>query len=315
MGSGEKSRRIFSEIEGLTTEGVHPDSGELDRLSVGRILELMSREDHKVAPAVRSVLPQIEEAVDKVIESFQRGGRLIYIGAGTSGRLGIIDAAECPPTFGSDPRQVIGLIAGGGEAVFLSQEGAEDDAEGGARDLRDIALKPEDTVVGIATSSRTPYVLGALRFARRVGAATVFICCNPAQATERGRDAADVIIAPVLGPEIIMGSTRLKAGTATKMILNMISTAAFVRSGKVYRGMMVDLQAWSEKLKARSRRVLMLATGLDYDRAGDFLRRADGRVKTAIVMALCGVDRENAEALLEDADGFVRKAVERAGSP
>jgi N-acetylmuramic acid 6-phosphate etherase len=315
MGSLEKSRRVFSEIEGLTTESVHPDSEELDRFSVERILELMSREDQKVAPAVRSVLPQIEKAVEKVIESFRDDGRLIYIGAGTSGRLGIIDAAECPPTFGSDPRQVVGIIAGGRESVFLSREGAEDDAEGGARDLQEIGVKPEDTVVGIATSSRTPYVLGALKYARRKGAGTVFVCCNPAKEAARAGAVADVIIAPVLGPEIIMGSTRLKAGTATKMILNMISTAAFIRSGKVYRGMMVDLRAWSEKLKARSRRVLMLATGLDYDQAGDILKQADGRVKTAVVMALCGVDRKKANELLEDADGFVREAIKRHGSP
>lgn len=303
------SRRVFDEIEGLTTESIHPRSAELDAFSVRQILDFMSDEDAGVAAAVRKVLPDVERAVELVLRSFQAGGRLIYIGAGTSGRLGILDAAECPPTFGSDPGQVVGIIAGGREAVFRSREGVEDHGDQGASDLKAVDLKPNDTVVGITASRRTPYVLGALEYARSVGAATVFLICNPPRSLDQAEPIAAVVIAPVLGPEVLMGSTRLKAGSATKMILNMISTAAFIRCGKVYRGMMVDLQAWSQKLKARSRRVLMLAADLDYDSAGEVLEQAGGSVKTAIVMALCEVDKMTARRLLEQSGGFVRGAV------
>ena len=302
--------RVFEELEGLTTESIHPGSADLDAFSIGQILEFMSDEDAKVQVAVRSVLPQIEKAVGKVLASFRSGGRLVYIGAGTSGRLGIIDAAECPPTFGSDPAQVIGVIAGGRDAVFLSREGIEDREESGQKDLAEVGLEARDTVVGIAASRRTPYVLGALRYARSVGASTAFVICNAPPEQPGTSPPADVIIAPVLGPEVVMGSTRLKAGTATKMILNMISTASFIRCGKVYRGMMVDLKAWSQKLKARSRKILMMATGLDYQQAGEVLEKSGGKVKTAIVMALKGVEREEAENLLKRSDGFVRGAIE-----
>jgi N-acetylmuramic acid 6-phosphate etherase len=307
------SRRIFQEIAGLTTEDIHPGSENLDAFSTGQILRFMSAEDARVAPAVRQVLPQVEAAVEKVLASFKNGGRLIYIGAGTSGRLGIIDASECPPTFGSDPEWVQGIIAGGRDTVFLSREGIEDLRDEGRKDLENVRLSAQDTVVGIATSSRTPYVLGALDYAREVGAATVFLMCNPSVAGKPAEPPADVIIAPVVGAEVIMGSTRLKAGTATKMILNMITTATFIRRGKIYKGMMVDLKAWSEKLKARSRRVLMLATDLNYEAAGEYLDRAGGSVKTAIVMALCTIEKEAAEELLRKADGFVRSALERGG--
>ncbi len=304
------SRRIFQEIAELTTEEVCPGSAELDTFSVRQILEFMSAEDEKVVPAIKKVLPQVEKAVEMVLASFRAGGRLIYIGAGTSGRLGILDASECPPTFGTDPSQVVGIIAGGRETVFLSREGLEDKYEAGSEDLERTGLSSNDCVVGIASSSRTPYVLGGLKYAQRQGAATAIVICNPKPVIEKGEDLADVVIAPVVGPEVVMGSTRLKAGTATKMILNMITTTVFIRSGKVYQGMMVDLKAWSEKLKVRSRRILMLAAGLDYDRAGEYLARADGSVKTAIVMALCGVNKEEAVSLLEKSNGFIRRAVE-----
>ncbi len=307
------SDRIFKEIASLTTEGIHPDSVDLDTFDTRQILEFISAEDEKVAQAVRSVLPDIEKAVAKTLQSFHSGGRLIYIGAGTSGRLGIIDAAECPPTFGSDPEQVVGIIAGGRDTVFLSREGIEDQHETGAKDLADVKLTAKDTVVGIASSSRTPYVLGALEYARKTGASTVFLICNPKPADDSETATADVVIAPVVGPEVVMGSTRLKAGTATKMILNMITTAAFIRSGKIYQGMMVDLKAWSQKLQARSRRILMLAAGIDYDRAGEYLNTAGSSVKTAIVMALCNLEKEAAENLLDRSDGFVRKAVYNSG--
>jgi N-acetylmuramic acid 6-phosphate etherase len=307
------SRRIFQEIEGLTTEGINPGSEDLDSFSVRQILNFMSAEDAGIAAAVRAVLPQVEEAVEKALASFKQGGRLIYTGAGTSGRLGIIDASECPPTFGSDPEMVQGIIAGGRETVFMSREGIEDLRDEGHSDLENIDLTAKDTVVGIATSSRTPYVLGALDYARGVGAATVFLICNPRVAGDPAEKPADIVIAPLVGPEVIMGSTRLKAGTATKMILNMITTTAFIRMGKVYKGMMVDLKAWSQKLKARSRRILMLATGLEYEAAGEYLEKAGGSVKTAIVMTLCKIDREEAEKLLEKSNGFVRSALEKSG--
>ncbi len=292
----------------MTTEAIHPRSAELENLPVRKILEFMNEEDARVAAAVAVALPEIEQAVELVLRSFQSGGRLIYVGAGTSGRLGILDASECPPTFGSDPEQVVGIIAGGRKAVFKSQEGAEDRHDQGAVDLKAVNLSKADTVVGITASRRTPYVLGALEYARSVGAATVFLICNPPR-NDAAPNVADVTIAPVLGPEVVMGSTRLKAGTATKMILNMVSTASFVRCGKVYRGMMVDLRAGSQKLKARSRRVLMLAADLDYDRAGEVLEQAGGTVKTAIVMARCSMAKEEAEKLLEKAGGFVGQAI------
>jgi N-acetylmuramic acid 6-phosphate etherase len=287
---------------------------DLDVFSTAQILEFMSDEDTNVSTAVRKVLPKIENVVNRVVASFQSGGRLIYTGAGTSGRLGIVDASECPPTFGSDPGQVIGIIAGGPEAVFRSREGVEDNAEEGKQDLIDIDLKETDTVVGITASTRTPYVLGALRYARSVRAGTALLVCNPSDPESKSPKPADVVISIDLGPEVVMGSTRLKAGTATKMILNMITTTAFISCGHVYKGMMVDLKAWSEKLAARSRRILMLAADLDYERADELLKKADGRVKTAIVMALCRVEREQAEKLLEQAGGFVRKAVSKAAT-
>ncbi len=303
------SRQVFDEIKGLTTEGVHPLSTDLDTFSLRQILEFMSQEDAGVARAVNLVLAEVERATDLVLKSFQCGGRLLYMGAGTSGRLGILDAAECPPTFGSDPAQVVGLIAGGPEAVFRSREGAEDQEADGGLDLAAVKLQPVDTVVGITASRRTPYVLGGLKYARKIGASTVFLICNPPELSGDDQDLAQVVIAPVLGPEVLMGSTRLKAGTATKMILNMISTAAFIRCGKVYRGMMVDLRAGSQKLRARSLRVLMLATNLDYAHAEELLQEAEGSVKTAIVMALCGVKRELAQKLLQQSGGFVREAL------
>jgi N-acetylmuramic acid 6-phosphate etherase len=302
------SRKIFDEISALTTESPHPRSLELDAWPTRRILELMSDEDAGVAAAVRAVLPEVEQAVEKVCAAFRSGGRLIYVGAGTSGRLGILDAAECPPTFGSDPDRVVGIIAGGKEAVFRSREGAEDDRLRGSEDLKPLGVTSKDVVFGITASRRTPYVLGALEAARRAGAVTVLLICNPPPGSG-GDPPADIVIAPVPGPEVVMGSTRLKAGTATKMILNMVTTAAFIRSGKVYRGMMVDLHAGSEKLKERSKRVLMIAADLSYEEAEAVLERSGGSVKTALVMSLCRLNREQAEEALRRADGFVRRVI------
>ncbi|TKJ36867.1 N-acetylmuramic acid 6-phosphate etherase [candidate division LCP-89 bacterium B3_LCP] len=302
------------ELEKLTTEGVHPDSLDLDIFSTRQILEFMSVEDHKVAPAVKSVLPQVEKAVERVVSSFKNDGRIIYVGAGTSGRLGILDASECPPTFGSDPSQVVGLIAGGHDAVFMSREGAEDESDVGAEDLKAVNLQAQDTVLGIAASTRTPYVLGALHYAKEVGAGTIFLTCNPSPNDKTSAKLADVVISLSLGQEVVMGSTRLKAGTATKLVLNMITTTAFIHCGHVYKGMMVDLKTWSDKLQARSRRVLMLATDLGFDQADRLLEESGGSVKTAIIMALCNVDKDLAESLLQESGGFVRPAIEKGSS-
>lgn len=300
---------LFTEIEGLATEQRNPRSMSIDVASVEEILDIMNIEDHKVPEAVRGEIPYITEAVEIIVASFRTGGRLFYIGAGTSGRLGILDASECPPTFGTPPELVQGLIAGGPKAVFRSQEGAEDVEDHGARDLKEIGLQPEDVVCGIAASRRTPYVVGGVKFARSIGCKTLFVTCNPRSEFDLE---VDVAICPVVGPEVVMGSTRMKSGTAQKLVLNMLTTAAMIRLGKVYQNMMVDLQMSNKKLVERSRRTIMTVTGLSYGDAMDLLERAKGHVKTALVMELAGVSREQALARLEESDGFVRTAIEGA---
>ena len=278
----------------------------LDRWPARRIVEAMNREDASVVRAVRTQAPQIAQAVELIVERLARGGRLIYIGAGTSGRLGVLDASECPPTFGVSPARVRGLIAGGRRAVTRSVEGAEDDAGAGARDLEKIRLDERDVLVGIAASGRTPYVLGAMRYARTEGAgriALVNALPSPIAAL------AEVVIAPLTGAEIVAGSTRLKAGTAQKMVLNMLSTATFVRLGKVYGNLMVDVQAGNEKLRQRAVRILSEATGLDQTRARRLLVRVNWDVKTAIVMQLAHADEREARQRLKAANGFVREAI------
>lgn len=297
---------LFSELESLATEQRNPHSMTIDTAAVEEILETINTEDHRVPIAVRREIPYIAEGVRLVVEAFQSGGRLIYVGAGTSGRLGVVDASECPPTFGTPPEQVQGIIAGGREAVFRSQEGAEDSPEAGAEALRAKNVSEEDVVCGIAASRRTPFVVGAVEHARDLGCATLFVTCNPR--SEFDLD-VDVAICPVVGPEVIMGSTRMKSGTAQKLVLNMLTTASMVRMGKVYENMMVDLQMTSEKLVERSRRIVMIATGLGYEEAEETLRRADGHVKTAIVIILADVGAEEARSRLEEADGFVRNAI------
>lgn len=300
---------LFNQIQRLATEQRNPQSMEIDAASVRNILEIINTEDHKVPIAVRQEIPYIVQAVDIVVESFRSGGRLFYIGAGTSGRLGILDASECPPTFGTPPELVQGLIAGGREAVFRSQEGAEDVEDHGARDLKAIGLEPKDVVCGIAASRRTPYVVGGVKYARSIGGKTLFVTCNPRSEFDLE---VDVAICPVVGPEVVMGSTRMKSGTAQKLVLNMLTTASMIRLGKVYQNMMVDLQMSNKKLVERSRRTVMTVTGLSYGDAMTLLEGADGHVKTALVMELAGVDREEALRRLERADGFVRKAIENA---
>ena len=293
----------------MLTEAPNPNSRDLDTMSVEAILDLMRREDLAAVRAAHDQHADIARAIERVVRSFRSGGRLLYVGAGTSGRLGAVDASECPPTFRSDPRMVQGFIAGGREAFFRAIEGAEDVPEHGALLMREQQVGPNDTVMGIATCGTTPYVIGALAEARRLGAATVFMTCNTGIAF---CDEVDVAIVVPVGPEIVTGSTRLKAGTATKLVVNMITTTAMVQLGKTYGNLMVDLHVWNEKLVDRATRILMATCGLDRDRAADLRRRCQGHVKLGIVMHHRGVDLPEAQRLLEQADGFVRRVIEPA---
>jgi N-acetylmuramic acid 6-phosphate etherase len=296
----------FDEFARLATEQRNPRTLDLDTLDAGGILERIAAEDRTVPAAVAKELPWIARAVELVVATFRDGGRLIYVGAGTSGRLGVLDASECPPTFGSDPEQVQGVIAGGHAALVRAVEGAEDREAEGEQAMHDRGVGPKDTVIGLAASRRTPFVVAALRAARALGARTAYVTCTPR--SEFTLD-VDVAICPEVGPEVVMGSTRMKAGTAQKLVLNMITTAAFVRMGKVYENMMVDLMATSEKLVERSRRTVMTVTGVDYDTAARAIAAAGKSVKTAIVMLKLGCDRAEAEARLARAQGFVRAAI------
>lgn len=300
------SKRIFNQIKDLVTEDRNPDTFDIDTKSTIQILKLINTEDKKVALAVEKEIPDIAKAVNLIVSAFKNKGRLFYVGAGTSGRLGVLDAAECPPTFGTPPGMIRGIIAGGRRTLVRSKEGVEDDFKAGAKDLEKNKISKKDVVVGIAASRRTPYVLGALGKAKKVGAKTIFVFCNP---TLKLKTKADVAISPILGPEVIAGSTRMKAGTAQKMILNMLTTASMIKLGKVYQNLMVDLQVRSQKLVERSKRIIMMATGVDYKKAERYLERADGKVKTALVMILADVDKKTAEKRLRKAGGFVAKAI------
>ncbi|HTY38980.1 MAG TPA: N-acetylmuramic acid 6-phosphate etherase [Bacteroidota bacterium] len=309
-------RKIFEQLEQLTTEEQNYRSARIDGLTISGCLKLINREDRSVASAVGKEIPYIARAVKLVTEAFQRGGRLIYVGAGTSGRLGVIDAAECPPTYGTSPLMVRGIIAGGRRAVFKSQEGAEDSERNGMADVRKLGINKKDVVCGIAASMRTPYVRGALREAKASGAKTILITTNPRRKLNElqyapVKRAVDVAICPVVGPEVIMGSTRMKSGTAQKLILNMISTTAMIRIGKVYGNMMVDLKTGSRKLKERAKRVVMISAGVGYEEATRALGKAGGHVKTAIVMLLRNVQAREARNRLHEAGGFVRTAIGR----
>ncbi len=289
-----------------TTELRNAQSTHIDCLSTLEILQLINGEDQQVAEAVARELSQIAAAVDVITGRLRSGGRLLYIGAGTSGRLGVLDASECPPTFSTDPKLVVGIIAGGSRALTTAVEGAEDNEQQGIVDVQQQQLSRSDTLVGIATSGRTPYVLSAMRYARTVGAATIGLACsaNSPLATE-----VDVMITPVVGPEVISGSTRLKAGTATKLVLNMLTTASMVKLGKTYGNLMVDLRATNSKLKARSVRIVQELTDLDADGASDLLARCGGEVKTAIVVELCQLDPVAARARLANVNGQLRRAL------
>jgi N-acetylmuramic acid 6-phosphate etherase len=296
---------LMAELGQLVSEARNPDTLQIDLMSTPQILAAMNAEDARVADAVRTVLPEVAAAVERIVEAFKAGGRLIYMGAGTSGRLGVLDASECPPTFGVPEGMVVGLIAGGDRALRHPIEGAEDSPDEGRRDLEKVELSPKDVVVGIAVSGRTPYVIGGLAYAKEVGAVTTSLCCNPDSAIAR---MADIAISPVVGPEALTGSTRLKSGTAQKLVLNMLTTASMIRSGKSYENLMVDLSVSNEKLAARATRMLVEVTGCSPAEAEDYLVASNNNVKLAILMALTGLDAAEGERALRDADGFLRRA-------
>lgn len=308
MSSGSESNSLFDEIKNLSTEQRNPRSLNVDSLPAGDILKLINEEDKIVALAVERELPYILPAVDKIVDALKNGGRLLYFGAGTSGRLGVLDAVECPPTFGTAPGLIEGFIAGGKEAMFKAQEGAEDSEELGANDVINAGVSEKDIVCGLAASRRTPYVLGAIKKAKQIGAVTLFVTCNPRNSFHFPE--VDIAICPEVGPEIIMGSTRMKSGTAQKMVLNMLTTTGMIRLGKVFENMMIDLQLTNKKLVERAKRIFMTITNASYEEAGDYLNKAGGNVKSAIVMKKCGVDLEKAKNALLQSDGFVRKAIE-----
>ena len=291
----------------MLTESQNPNTLEIDCLSTLEIVERINDEDAKVALAVRAALPQIALAVDGIAARIERGGRLIYVGAGTSGRLGVLDAAECVPTFNTDPALVVGLIAGVTRALTVAVEGAEDDREAGRADLLAIGLTANDAVVGIAASGRTPYVLGALAYAQEIGALTVGVACNVPSAV---LDAANIAIGVPVGPEVITGSTRMKAGTAQKLVLNAISTATMIKLGKVYGNLMVDVRPTNEKLVDRARRIVAQIAGVGYDEAARLLDASGGEVKTAIVIARRGVAPDAARDLLAAAGGLLRVVID-----
>lgn len=293
-------------LEHLTTESRNPKSQNIDTLDSLAIVQLMNEEDQSISEAIRSQLPVIAKTVDVIVDRFRSGGRLVYIGAGTSGRLGVLDASECPPTFNTPPELVVGLIAGGDGALRKAVEGAEDNPMGAHTDLSKINLQSSDTLVGIASSGRTPYVLGGLEYARSRGAATVGLACNADSPME---PVCDLMIVPVVGPELVSGSTRLKAGTATKMVLNMLTTAAMIRIGKTYGNLMVDLRASNQKLLARTRRIVCQLTDLEPNAAEELLERCDGELKTAVVMHLAGMTADEARRRLHEAGGQLRVAV------
>jgi N-acetylmuramic acid 6-phosphate etherase len=296
------------EIEKLLTEQPNPASAAIDTLPVEEALRIINQEDRQVADAVGLEIPKIALAVDAIVAAFERGGRLFYLGAGTSGRLGVLDASECPPTFSVPPAMVQGIIAGGERALSRATETTEDDPAIGVRDLLAHGFRAIDVLVGLAASGRTPYVLGAVAEAKRMGAVTVGISCTPD--SDLGRAVA-IAITPLVGPEVIAGSTRLKAGTAQKLVLNMLSTAAFIRLGYVYGNLMVNVQPKNTKLVDRARRIVAQAAGVSYDGAGQFLDAAGNSVRTAILMAKTGLSRPEAEQRLSESGGRIAQALAR----
>ncbi|WP_238594677.1 N-acetylmuramic acid 6-phosphate etherase [Caenibacillus caldisaponilyticus] len=291
----------------MTTESINPDTVNIDHMSPMEILTLMNKEDEKVIHAVKQVIPAIAEVVEAVVAAIKDGGRVFFVGAGTSGRMGVLEAAECPPTFGVSKELFQAVIAGGEEAVYQAVESAEDDSEQGKKDLQDRALSGKDVVIGIAASGKTPYVVGALEWAKRCGAKTVALACNEQSVIG---EIADYKIEAVPGPEVISGSTRMKAGTVQKLILNMITTTSMIKLGKVYRNLMVDLHISNRKLRERAINIIKMATGADDDTAREALKNSDNNVKAALVMIKNRVDYQQALKQLDDADGYVRLAIQ-----
>ena len=293
-------------LDRLQTETRNERTKELDQMTIHEMLRLMNQEDQSVPRAIEKELPSIEKAIKAIIHSFEQGGRLIYMGAGTSGRLGVLDAAECVPTFSVDPGMVIGLIAGGEKAMLHAVEGAEDSEELAINDLKELDLTEKDAVVGIAASGRTPYAIGGLKYAREKGAYTISLSCNKESKVSHYADAA---IEVETGPEVLTGSTRLKAGTAQKLVLNMLSTLSMVGIGKVYQNLMIDVQPSNLKLEERAKRIIMEATDATYEEAEKVFESSKHRVKTAIVMQLTGTSKEEAEDKIKAANGFIRPAI------
>ena len=300
------AENLLQTLSTLITEQRNPNSMHVDSLSALEIVQLMNEEDKQVPLAIEKCLPQIAQAVECIVAAFQQGGRLVYIGAGTSGRLGVLDASECPPTFGVSPEMVKGIIAGGERALRHPIEGAEDSKAQAVIDLQTIQFSSKDVLVGIAASGRTPYVIGALEYAKRLGSVTVSIASNPNSAMA---NIVDIAIDTVVGPEVLTGSSRLKSGTAQKLVLNMLTTASMILMGKCYQNLMVDVQASNEKLKARAIRIVMQATDCDKAIAEETLKQADQNAKLAIMMILSGLDRAQAEALLEKHQGKLQLAL------
>lgn len=290
----------------LTTESRNQNTLNIDNVSTLEMVKMINEEDKKVANAIEIELPKIAEAIDGIVERMQKGGRLIYIGAGTSGRLGILDASECPPTYGVSEELVQGLIAGGQEAIFRAKEGAEDSKELAVLDLKDKHLNENDTVVGIAASGRTPYVIGGLEYANEIGALTISVTCN---ADSQVAKEAKIAISPVVGAEVVTGSTRLKSGTAQKLVLNMLSTGSMIKMGKVYGNLMVDVKATNEKLVERSKKIVCEATGVSFKEAETILNETGFDVKLSIFMILSNLEKEEAKVILEMNNGYIAKAL------
>ncbi|HEX3073028.1 MAG TPA: N-acetylmuramic acid 6-phosphate etherase [Ignavibacteriales bacterium] len=303
---------LFREISSLSTEQNNPATENIDKADISGILELIAAEDARVPAAVRAELPHLEAAVEHIVQAFRQGGRLFYFGAGTSGRLGVVDASECPPTFGTAPEIVQGIIAGGRDAMFRAQEGAEDSEENGAAEVRRLGIKPPDVLCGIAASGRTPFVKGALSEAFDKGVYTVLVTTAPEDNVRELGMKAHTYICPQVGPEVIAGSTRMKSGTAQKLVLNMLTTASMIRMGKTLGNVMVDLQMTNAKLKERAKKIVMRLAGADYDQAEACLEKSGWNVKIALVMMLAGKTREEALLLLDESDGFVKIAIEKA---
>ena len=305
----DKQSILIEQLAGIVSEGRNHETMDLDLLATDKLLEKLNDQDQKVAIAVKAVIPQVTLAVEKIVTAFNQGGRLIYIGAGTSGRLGILDSVECPPTFSISDQQVIGIIAGGDTAIYKAVEGAKDNEALAITDLNAVNLQPNDVVVGIAASGRTPYVISALNHAKKIGATAVCVTCTPNSPLV---EAAEIAICAVVGPEALTGSTRLKSGTAQKLILNMLTTASMIKIGKSYQNLMVDVNASNEKLYARAVRIVMQATECDYDTGKAALAKADNNAKMAILLVLTGVSVEQGKHLLNSSNGFLRQAVIKA---